>query len=699
MSAVRVGIDTGGTFTDFLVVADGRAFFFKVPSTPDDPARAFHQGLAIAARRLLALGVDVAAARPWDVAHGFTVATNALLARRGARVALVATEGFEDFLEIGRQNRSDLYALAPRRVPPLVPAGHTVGLRERLGPRGETLVPLTEAGLTRLAARVRRLRPEAVAVCLLHSYASPRHERRAGRALERALPGVPVSLSHEVVRLYREVERGATTTVNAYVAPLVGGYLGRLAAPRRHALRIMQSNGGSAPVRAAARFPVHTVLSGPAGGVLGAHRIGSAVGLTDLLTLDIGGTSTDVSLVPGRLLTTRESEISGIPLAIPLLDVRTVGAGGGSIARVDAGGALAVGPASAGADPGPACYGRGGPATVTDAHVVLGRIVPEHFLDGGMALDPAASRRALAGLGRALGTDPVRAAHGVVAVANTTIERALRLISVERGYDVRGTALVAFGGAGPLHAVGLAHALGVLEVVVPVAAGVLSAWGLLGADETHHVSRTVLWTVKADGAWPTARLGAGFAALEREGLVRHGSALRWSFEAQLGLRYRGQSFELSVPVGSVARAGRDVRRLFHEAHARRFGYARPGADLEIVQLELTLRRPGPKLPPLAPALRRRGAPPASRTAQALGMRPVSLSPGAAPRALPVHRREALREGFTALGPRLVVEYGATTFLPPGWRLVVDERANLRIRRSGRAAAARAADTRRRGGRA
>ncbi|MGH7723964.1 MAG: hydantoinase/oxoprolinase family protein [Candidatus Eiseniibacteriota bacterium] len=673
---IHVGIDTGGTFTDFLVVhpGPGGSFLFKVPSTPDDPSRAFHQGLAIAARRLLALGVDVARSRPWEVAHGFTVATNALLARRGARIALVTTAGFEDFLEIARQDRPELYALAPRRPPSLVPAGAALGLDERTGPGGEALVPLRPAALAAVVRRARRLRPEAVAVCLLHSYANPSNERRVGRALARAFPGVPVSLSSDVVRMYREVERGSTTTVNAYVGPLVQRYLARLDAPRAHRLRIMQSNGGVARAREAARTPVHTVLSGPAGGVLGAHRIARAAGLSTILTLDIGGTSTDVALVPGRLLATRESEIGGVPLAIPILDVHTVGAGGGSIARVDAGGALAVGPSSAGADPGPACYGRGGPATVTDAQVVLGRILPGLFLDGAMPLDVAAATRALARLGRTLGTDVITAARGVLGVANATIERALRVISVERGHDVRDAALVAFGGAGPLHACELAESLGVGEVLVPPGAGVLSAWGLLGADEMHDVTRTILLSVAPSERWPAPRVRETFASLRREITGRLvGAGAGWAFETACALRYRGQSFELLVPAGSLAQAGRDLRNEFHRAHERRFGYARPGESIEIVQCELTARRRGPSLPvQRAPARTR------ARDAR-LGSTPVFARAGSGrPQRVPVLRREALGRDLAARGPLVIVEYGATTWVPAGWRVRMDTLGHLRL---------------------
>lgn len=664
---VHVGIDTGGTFTDFLVVWGTRNLVFKVPSTPDDPARAFHQGLAIAARRLLAEGVDVAQTRPWDVAHGFTVATNALLARAGARIALVTTRGFEDVLAIGRQNRPELYALAPSRRAPLVEPHDVVGALERTGPRGEVIQAMGASELLRVVRAVKRLAPEAVAVGFLHAYADARHERRVRVALARALPGIPISISSDVAAVHREVERLSTTTADAYVAPLVRGYLGKLEQPRAHRLRVMQSNGGAAPARDTARLPVSTVLSGPAGGVLGAHRLGRAARLPALLTLDIGGTSTDVALVPGRLLATRETEIAGVPLAIPILDVHTVGAGGGSIARVDPGGALAVGPESAGARPGPACYGHGGPATVTDAMLVLGRIDPERFLDGGMALDLPASQRAMRTLGKALGTDALGAAKGVVAVANATIERALRSISVERGHDVRTAALVAFGGAGPLHACELAALLGAREVLVPPAAGILSAWGLLGADALHLASATLLARIERDEAWPRALVKGVLAGLARDLARRHGAL--GTLAATFALRYQGQSFELRLPAGAPSGAARDLRVAFDRAHKERFGYARPEAALEVVEVELELRRPGPRLPAF-PSPRR------TRADARLGTRRVALAFGV--RAVPQWRREGLGRDFTARGPLLVVEYGATTFVPPGWSARVDAQSNLRI---------------------
>jgi N-methylhydantoinase A len=652
-----VGVDTGGTFTDFLVVNGNRVEAFKVPSTPSDPARAFLDGLQEAKRRL---GRD-----PDVLSHGFTVATNALLTRSGARTVALFTSGFEDLLALARQARPELYALVPRVPEPLVPRGRVIGAQERLGPTGEVEQSLTGKEAARIARAVSRLRPESVAVCLLHSYAAPGHERLLARALSRTLSAaVPISLSSEVSREYREYERASTTVVNAYLSPIVRAYvekLGRATGPR---LRVLQSNGGAVSARAMAERPVLSVLSGPAGGVLGAVRVARRAGLVNMLTLDVGGTSTDVSVYPGRLRTTKETVIGGHPLRIPMLELETVGAGGGSLARADRGGALAVGPESAGADPGPACYGKGGGATVTDAHVVLGRIVPELFLDGAMALDCKASWRVLGRLAHDLGlgsgaASARRAALGVVAVANAAIERALRVLSVARGLDVRDFALVAFGGAGPLHAAELCRELGAHEVLIPPRAGLLSAWGLMGADERHPLSRTVLWPL--DSKSSAARVARAFAELERQARRKWGGGLR--FRRSADLRYRGQSFEIEIPWGTRP------EREFHAAHERLYGYARSGSPIEIVNLNLEAGRPGPSLPdPNAPP--RGSSRPWGR---------IALESGRGVRSAPVCRRDSLGSGTNLSGPALVVEYGATTYLPPSFVLRVDGYGNLRIR--------------------
>ena len=441
-----LAVDTGGTFTDFLLLDGGRLQALKLPSTPGDPAEAVLAG----ARALI--GPD----RPFLLLHGSTVATNALLERKGARVVLITNRGFEDVIEIGRQNRPQLYALVGHRPPPLVARDDRIGIAGRIGPAGEQIEPLDEAELAGLAERARASRPDALAVMLLHAYANPGHERRVAQALARA--SLPVSVSSRVLPEYREYERASTTVVNAYVAPIVERYLGRLereAGARRVA--IMGSDGGTIPVARAIREPVHTVLSGPAGGVVGALAWARRAGIEQIVSFDMGGTSTDVSLAPGRPLYTRELEIAGAPVAIPVIDIHTVGAGGGSLARVDAAGTLRVGPDSAGAEPGPICYGRGGAGvTVTDAHAWLGRLPEDALLDGEQRLDRAAIEQPLRALAAALGASLAAAAEGVIAVADAAMERALRVISVERGYDARSLALVAFGGAGGLHAAELA---------------------------------------------------------------------------------------------------------------------------------------------------------------------------------------------------------------------------------------------------
>ena len=466
---MRVGVDTGGTFTDFVYHVAGRARIFKVPSTPDDPSRAIVEGLRRAAREA---GVGV---RELEVVHGTTVGTNALLERRGARAGLVTTEGFEDVLVIGRQARASLYDLNWTRPAPLVEDRLRFGVRERVGSDSSVVEELTDEEVAKVVRKLKRARVESVAVCLIFSFARPEHERKLERAIREALPGVPLSVSHRILPEYREFERTSTVSINAYLQPLMGSYLGRLGSHvSARAFRVMQSSGGSISARAAAVEPVRTILSGPAGGVVGATHAAREAGFADIITFDMGGTSTDVALcASGRVRLTNEASVAGLPVAVPVLDIHTVGAGGGSIARVDAGGSLRVGPQSAGAVPGPACYGRSDLPTVTDANLVLGRFGGADLLGGEFKLDEGRAKGALTALARemseAAGRDvsAVEGALGVVRVVNSGMERALRAVSVERGFDPRACTLVSFGGAGGLHAVELARALRVPRVVVP----------------------------------------------------------------------------------------------------------------------------------------------------------------------------------------------------------------------------------------
>ncbi|MEK9499966.1 hydantoinase/oxoprolinase family protein [Gaopeijia maritima] len=657
LDRVWVAVDTGGTFTDVVAWGADGLRTLKLPSTPDDPSRAILDGLArIApdATRLVLL-------------HGSTVATNALLEGRGAAVTLITNRGFEDVLAIGRQNRPQLYALVGHRPPPLVPAERRLGIAGRLAADATELEPLDESELADLAARVRATGAESVAVCLLHAYADGAHEQRVGRALEPL--GLPLSISSELLPEYREYERTSTTVVNASVAPVMSRYLRRLEAEAgAERVAVMGSNGGTLAVERAAREPAHTVLSGPAGGVVGALEWARRAGHPSILTFDMGGTSTDVSLCPGRPLHTREFEIDGRPVALPVLDIHTVGAGGGSIARVDPGGALRVGPESAGAVPGPICYGRGGTeVTVTDAHLWLGRIPADAFLGGEGGLDRAAVEGPLRRLADGLGTSLDAAAEGVLAVADAAMERALRVISVERGYDPRDFALVAFGGAGALHAGELAGRLGCDRALIPPDPGLLSAWGILTAPLSHAVSRTLL--AAADRPDTTRRVDdarAGLTPTATEALVGDGAdPERIEVRCEVDARYRGQSFELRVG----ADEGDDWAEAFHAAHAARYGYRRDDAPVEVVTVRVTATAPG--TPVVSPAPTPVDAP-ATRRARTVVVEGRALS------APSVWRRD-LGPGHRLNGPALVLDYSATTWVPPEWRVEVDEIGVLHLR--------------------
>lgn len=658
-STAVIAVDTGGTFTDLLLHREGTVVALKVPSTPSDPARAILEGV----ERLLGAG-EGEPLPPYLLLHGSTVATNALLERKGARVALVTNRGFEDVLEIGRQNRPQLYALVGHRLPPLVPRERRLGVAGRVGPDGAQVEPLDPEELARLATRV--VDAEAVAICLLHSYARPEHEEAVAEAL--AGTGLPLSVSSRLLPEYREYERTSTTVVNAYVAPVMTRYLGRLAsASGARRVAIMGSGGGMLAVDRAIREPVHTVLSGPAGGVVGALAWARRVGVEGIVTFDMGGTSTDVSLCPGRPLHTREFEIGGQPVAVPVIDLHTVGAGGGSLASVDAGGALKVGPESAGADPGPIAYGRGGDqVTVTDAHVWLGRIPAEGFLGGTGTLDREAVAGPLARLAESLGRTLEAAAEGVLAVADTAMERALRVISVERGFDPRDFALVAFGGAGALHAAELAGRLGVQEALIPPDPGLLSAYGILTAAPTREASRTLL--VEAGEPGTEERIREALDELARqalEALVEEDEVdpADANVELRVDARYKGQSFELRVPAEGWVEA-------FHAAHAARYGYARREAAVEAVTVRATARAPGLEVEP-DPLPGAQGPVPTSP-----GRTVVSGEERECPR---IWRRD-LRPGHEVEGPALVLDYSATTWLPPGWHLTVHPSGVLRLRK-------------------
>jgi N-methylhydantoinase A len=660
---MRVAIDTGGTFTDCIFLRDRRLQILKVPSTPHNPA----QAIADAIEKVIGPGQRARTAEGLDVICGTTVGTNALLERRGGRVALVTTAGFEDVIEIGRQNRPRLYDFFVERPAPLVPRERRFGLRERIGADGRALLKPSKGELARVVRAVKHSGADSVAACLLFSFANPAHEQAIARALRAA--GFEVSASHEILPEFREFERTATTVVNAYLAPVMSRYLGEIESHARGfgrgQVRVMQSSGGIVSAAAAAREPVRTILSGPAGGVLGGQYVAELAGYPRVITFDMGGTSTDVALLQGDLRTTNESLVADLPVAVPMLDIHTVGAGGGSLARFDRAGALRVGPESAGANPGPICYGRGEQPTVTDAHLVLGHMATEGLLGGDFALDEARTRHYM---GRARGK--VRRveeyAQGILDVANATMEKAIRVISVERGYDPRDYTLVAFGGAGGLHACDLAGALRMPRVLVPKFPGALSALGILRADVVRDYSRTVRLPVLSAGS---ARRGlrAPFAALERQGvreMRREAFAPgRLRIERLLDMRYIGQAYELTVPaLGDFARA-------FHRAHEQRYGYSDAARPVEVVNVRLRMAGLAPK--PGLPRSRPRGANP-----RAALMDPRRAWFRGRAFEAPLYRRESLRAGNRFRGPAVVTEYSATTLVPPAWGARVDAYENL-----------------------
>ncbi len=660
---LSIGIDIGGTFTDFVVFdpATSRMSTLKVLSTPADPAEAVLAGL----RRLTPSAGHT-------IIHGSTVATNALLERKGARIAFVTTEGFRDVLRLGRQTRRRLYDWFSDGTPALVPPDRCLEVRERLDHRGRVVTPLDDASLAPLLRALQRERVEAVALSLLFSFVNPDHERRVGECLREA--GLCVTTSHELLPEFREFERASTTVVNAYVSPALDRYLGTLErAFAGSAFHVMQSNGGRLQVAQARRDGVRSLLSGPAGGVVGAAYIGTLAGYSHLITFDMGGTSTDVAVVNGALQVTSDASVGGMPIRVPMLDIHTVGAGGGSLARVDAGGALRVGPDSAGAAPGPACYGRGGRvATVTDANAVLGRVPPAGLLGGELPLDLDAAHRAMADVARALSRDASEAAVsndeaalGILQVVNAGMERAVRVMSVERGHDPVEYALLSFGGAGGLHACELARALSIGRVLVPPLASTLSALGMLTAE----VFLDYVHTVMRAGDLPFEELEGRFAPLvarARDDLaaqrVPPGAQ---HIHCELDVRYRGQSFELTVPFSPAFQAA------FHEQHDRRYGYRNEDAELEIVNLRV--RAVGDAHPPRIDA---------SPTGQAdasgavLETRRLVLPSG--PGAVPFYDRRRLRPGHRLSGPAVIVQDDTTTLVPDTDHVLVDARHNLLI---------------------
>lgn len=653
---MRIAVDSGGTFTDCVYLQDGAVHVLKLFSTPQDPG----QAVLDAVKR-----VAVDGSVP-EVRHGTTVGTNAMLERKGARVAFVTTAGFEDTISIGRQARTSLYDWFRSPKPCVVPREMRFGVDERTASTGEILRLPTPESLERLAHDIGGSGAESIAISLLFSFANPANELMVAEALRKL--GRPVSVSHQILPEFREYERASTVVTNAYLAPMVSTYLEQLeraltAAYPKSSLHVMQSSGGIVSATLAAKEPVRTVLSGPAGGVIGACEIARVAGFTRIIAFDMGGTSTDVSLIDaaeGGPRTTSEAIVSEMPVSVPMLDIHTVGAGGGSLARFDAGGILRVGPESAGATPGPICYGQGQLPTVTDANLVLGRLDPELFLGGGVRLDLERTRRVMdAARGDLPGVEQF--ASGVLLLAETAMEKAVRVISIEKGYDPRDFTLVSFGGAGPLHACAMAKSLRIPRVLVPRLPGALSALGILMADTVRDYSRTVM--VRDLGR---EELQKYFESLEDRGraeLLDEG--LEGVASRSADIRYVGQGFELNIPDGP------HLLDDFHTLHRKRYGYSNPANATETVtvRVRFVVRNPPINLP--WSELREGDG------AQAvLKTRPIYFSSEWIESA--VYQRELLRSGDRIAGPALVAEYSATTVLSPGCEAQVDQYGNLVI---------------------
>lgn len=639
---IRVGIDTGGTFTDFAFFDGKGVRINKVHSTLKDPSLAVVKGLKDV------LGGEV---RGLEIVLGTTVATNALLERRGSRVALITTKGFEDVIEIGRQNRGELYNLFWKPPKPLVSRELRFGVIERTDFRGRVLTPVNLAEIEKLSLRLKRFKVEGVAISFLHSYANPTNEKKAEKILK--LLGIPVSRSSKILPEFREYERSSTTLANSYLLTIVKSYMDELLRKLPECrIHIMHSGGGIVSPAQAGEEPVRLILSGPAGGVVGGFKIADTIGYKKIITYDMGGTSTDVALCNGALKFTTENSIDGIPIKIPMVDVMSIGAGGGSIAYIDTGGALKVGPMSAGAEPGPACYGMGSNATVTDANLALRRINPDWFLGGKMRIFLEKSRQALGALADKVNLSVDEVAEGIIKVANAKMERALRVISIGRGFDPREFALLSFGGAGGLHACELALGLGIKTVIFPRDPGALSALGMLMADSFKDYSLTTFLSGKK------ASLNAmekGFRVLEDKAR-REFQGERIEFERYLDARYRRQSHEITIPYGD------NFVRTFHQAHKKLSGYLNPEGEVEVVTLRARAIIKKEKL--LLPRL--------TGVRQKVETKKEELFFDNKPIEVSSYRRDDFFAGFKFSSPALILESNSTLFIPPGFRCEVDD---------------------------
>jgi len=678
--AYRLGVDVGGTFTDLALynVVTNQLTFAKTPSTPANQAAGVIRGI----EQLLTQS-EISPEEITSFIHGTTVATNALLERKGAQTALITTAGFRDILQIGRQDRPRLYDWRARRPEPLVPRHHRFEVRERILHTGEILISLSEAEIEAIIAQLHQTEIQTVAVCLLHAYANPIHEQAIGEKLAEALPQLTMTLSSEILPEFKEYERMSTTTINAYVSPTMRRYLQGLQKQLATSgipatLQVMQSNGGIMGAETAIEKPVHTILSGPAGGVIGSVALAQRAEEPNLISVDMGGTSFDISLTyQGQIRRAQENEIEGLPLKTPMLDIHTLGAGGGSIAWIDSGGALRVGPHSAGADPGPACYGRGGDQpTVTDANLVLGRLNPAYFVGGEMPLQVEAARETIRGaIAEPLGLSLEQAAEGIVRVVNATMVKGIRVVSVAKGYDPREFCLVAFGGAGPLHTAALAVELNIPRMLVPLAPGITSALGLLMADLRRDYVRTLLRPLDD---LTVDRLAANYKRLREEAISQmqqEGLADgQLSLIQMADLRYVGQGYELEVPLPYplAETALSTLKEQFHQLHQRQYGYANQHSPIELVNLRLSAvgHLPRPQLSP--EPLRGRLNPSGAKKDR----RPVYLA--GRYHETPIYDRTQLYPGDKITGPAVIEQLDSTTLVWPDQKAQVDAYHNLLV---------------------
>lgn len=643
---MRIGIDTGGTFTDFVVLVDGEFSVHKELSTPIDPSIAIYQGI----KKLIGDKLDGT-----YIYHGTTIATNALLERKGSKIVLITTKGFEDIIEIGRQNRKELYNIFEQETKPLVERPYRVGIKERADFKGNILEQISKAEMLKLKNKIKKLKPEAIAISLINSYASSKNELIVENLLKDL--GIPISVSSRILPEFREYERTSTVVINAYLIKKVFSYMNNLKVRLKQSkIFVLQSNGGLISTEQAGSEPVRILLSGPAGGVVGAFKIAEKVGMNKIMTYDMGGTSTDVSLCDGSIKFSNINTVDNLAVNVPMVDVKTIGAGGGSIAYIDPGGALKVGPESAGSDPGPACYGKGDRPTVTDANVVLGRINPDYFLGGEMKIFKDRSARALRKLSKQLGISTLELASGIIEVANANMEKALRVISLERGYDPREFALISFGGAGGLHACELARGLGISKVIFPSNPGVLSALGMLIADYFRDYSMSVFFNSEKDDF---QKISKAFRRLEKRPEKEYTRECI-KYEYYIDARYKRQSHELIIPFN------KSFIKTFHNEHKKKYGYSQSDNIVEIVNIRLRAlsKKVDFKIPECTKVRKQ-----VTFTKSDIFYNNKNVLSR-------IYSRDDFYSGYKFRGPAIVLEKTSTLFVTPGFNCQIENYGNI-----------------------